>query len=123
MQQILLLQVFFSERFSWVVRRIWHGPIFRFYIKLYGYFLFANFLMFVTFTPFLERFYANYRLPEVMWQSLRLLNAVTYFCVSSTVLYLHWKTNYRVATVADSGSRSGADESFAHPLLSLDLPR
>ena len=122
-QQLLLLQVFFSERFSRVVQRLWHGPIFRFYVKLYGYFLLANIIMGMTFTPLLERCRPGYEPPQLVWTAVRWLNAASYFVVSNIVLYVNWKTNYRVATVADSGVQSDPGASFPHPLLSLDLPR
>mmetsp|Transcript_11084 Transcript_11084/g.41400 ORF Transcript_11084/g.41400 Transcript_11084/m.41400 type:complete len:506 (-) Transcript_11084:183-1700(-) len=117
-QQVLLLQVFFSVRFSRVVSRLWRGPLYGFYCRLYMYFIVANLVIGLTYTPVLPRLFGWGDQPVGLvwglWQMVRLLNVVPYFTVSNIVLYIHWKTNYRVATVADANDRLS---NAAHPLL------
>eukprot|EP00953_Heterococcus_sp_UTEX-ZZ885_P022614 12500-Heterococcus_DN1.PRE.3 len=54
-QQVVLLQIFFSPRFVHVVGRLWRGPIFAFYCKLYMYFVGACWAFPATWTPALTR--------------------------------------------------------------------
>jgi hypothetical protein len=53
--QVVLLQIFFSPRFVHVVGRLWRGPIFAFYCKLYMYFVGACWAFPATWTPALTR--------------------------------------------------------------------
>jgi hypothetical protein len=43
------------------------------------------------------------------------VNAIAYLGVSSVVIYLFWKTNYRLRTVSDRRQSTGA----LHPILHL----
>lgn len=45
------MHIFLSPRFARVVDLLWLGPIFRFYARLYLYFLLATFAMLLAFTP------------------------------------------------------------------------
>jgi hypothetical protein len=118
LQQVMLLQIFFSPRFVDVVGCLWGGPFFSFYLKLYSYFFVACALFKMTWTPMLPRMF-----PTLIGRTLPLwlscvawANAVIYLGVSSVVILLFWKTNYRVITVAD---RSGATQLPSHPMLQL----
>lgn len=55
-QQTLLLQkVFLTDRFAQVVRRVWRGPIFGTYLKLYVYFVISVVVVFSGYSPILGR--------------------------------------------------------------------
>ena len=105
--QVIMLHIFFSPRFESVVMALWiRRDIFMdFYFQLYFYFVFAVTLVTCTFTP----------LPELLlpwlasWVSalgivtriLGWINYVLYIFVANVVLYIFFKTNYRVSTIAE----------------------
>ncbi len=49
------VHIFFSPRFARVVDLLWLGPVFRFYARLYLYFLLATAAMLLAFTPLPHR--------------------------------------------------------------------
>ena len=105
--QVIMLHIFFSPRFESVVMALWvRRDIFmEFYFQLYFYFVFAVTVVFCTFTPLLELL-----LPSIAsWISalgivtrvLGWINYVCYIFVANVVLYIFFKTNYRVSTIAE----------------------
>lgn len=49
------VHIFLSPRFARVVDLLWLGPVFRFYARLYLYFLLATFSVLLSFTPLPQR--------------------------------------------------------------------
>jgi hypothetical protein len=105
--QVIMLHIFFSPRFESVVMALWvRRDIFmEFYFQLYFYFVCAVTIVVCTFTPLLELL-----LPwiaswistlGIVTQILGWINYILYIFVANVVLYIFFKTNYRVATVAE----------------------
>ena len=54
-KKLQTVHIFLSPRFARVVDLLWLGPIFRFYARLYLYFLLATFAVLLSFTPLPRR--------------------------------------------------------------------
>jgi len=122
LQYVISLNIFLSPRFARVVDLLWLGPIFRFYAKLYLYFLMATFGMLCFFSPLPRRvlgvcFAEVVGVPAWMvlvggWGNFAVLATIT-----SIVIFLFWKTNYRIPTIADL--REAEPGGSEHPMLSI----
>mmetsp|Transcript_61771 Transcript_61771/g.169969 ORF Transcript_61771/g.169969 Transcript_61771/m.169969 type:complete len:239 (-) Transcript_61771:228-944(-) len=110
LQQMVLLHIFFSPRFEQVVVRLFRdrhrpGSAHGFYARLYVYFVAAVAFVLLTFTPALPMsmpgLFPTGQLPY--WLSfIASLNVAVYAVVSTSVVFLFWKTNYRILTFAES---------------------
>jgi len=112
LQQCCMLHIFFSGRFAAIVDRLWMGPISLFYCRLYFYFIVTSAILATSFIPmvsrtirinFLEPFIPHWILKTLqpLFDILGLLNLFQYAIVSTTVICIFWRTNYRIFTVAD----------------------
>ncbi|KAL7545374.1 hypothetical protein ACHAWF_010943 [Thalassiosira exigua] len=112
LQQCCMLHIFFSRRFSAIVDRLWMGPISLFYCRLYFYFIVTSALLTASYIPMVSRtIRANIIEPFISPWILELLqpvadlvalaNLAQYAVVSTTVICIFWRTNFRIYTVAD----------------------
>lgn len=123
-QYVISLNIFLSPRFARVVDLLWLGPIFRFYAKLYLYFLLATLTMLCTYTP-LPRRVLGLSVTEALgipgW-AVALAgtgNFAVLWTITSIVIFLFWKTNYRIQTIADLRQTEAGMSDFEHPMLSI----
>jgi hypothetical protein len=112
LQQCCMLHIFFSRRFAAIVDRLWMGPISFFYFRLYFYFIVTSALLTASYVPmvsrairinFLESWIAPWilELLQPVGDAIALANLFQYAFVSTTVVCIFWRTNYRIFTVAD----------------------
>jgi len=112
LQQCCMLHIFFSERFTAIVDRLWMGPISLFYCRLYFYFIVTSALLAASYIPMVSRTIRIHVLEKVIspWMlaalqpvgdMIALANSFQYSAVSTTVICIFWRTNYRIVTVAD----------------------
>jgi hypothetical protein len=124
LQYVISLNIFLSPRFARVVDLLWLGPIFRFYAKLYLYFLLATFGMLCFYTP-LPRRVLGVCVAEVVGAPVWLVlvagwgNFAVLATITSIVIFLFWKTNYRIPTIADLRETEPGGSEFEHPMLSI----
>jgi hypothetical protein len=105
----LLCLILFSPRFHATIARIWRTPLFTFYIKLYcvmgGNVIIT--LCIINGVPQLQFLYnaqiavISAVLGPVLSNFLALLNCILFFLLSTVVIFLFWKTQYRVQTLRD----------------------
>ena len=114
LQQTMMLALFFSHRFDIVVNRLWRGgKLYQTYLRLYCYFLVASFVMLCTTSPWPSRILGiPYPPSSSYFNFFKLLNFVTYFCASWTVLLIFWRTNYRIVTIKDVGGGTEEDRGI-----------
>lgn len=110
LEQVVLLDIFFSDRFLCTVRHLWRGPIFVFYCQLYLYFVMACAFICIAYSPITAKFV---HIPVII-MPLAALNWIIYVIIGSIVTIIWWKTNYRIVTVLDRSS-TGNDNS--HPIF------
>ncbi|GMI01032.1 hypothetical protein TrST_g9304 [Triparma strigata] len=118
MQQTTMLHIMFSSRFSEIVARLWRGPIFVFYCRLYLYFVGATVLLWLTTSSWVYRLFSilglgGLELKEslsgvMVWKAVGVFNFWLYFLMSHTVIVIFWRTNYRIYTVMDKSERGRA---------------
>jgi len=113
LQQCCMLHIFFSQRFSAIVDRLWMGPISLFYCRLYFYFIVTSAVLAASYIPMvsrtirthvLEPFISPWMLESVfqpVGDAIALANLLQYAVVSTTVVCIFWRTHYRIFTVAD----------------------
>ena len=112
LQQCCMLHIFFSPRFANLVDRLWMGPISLFYCRLYFYFIVTSALLAASYIPMVSRtIRINVLEPLISPWILKILqpigdlvafaNLAQYVVVSTTVICIFWRTNYRIFTVAD----------------------
>jgi len=112
LQQCCMLHIFFSPRFAAIVDRIWLGPIFIFYCRMYFYFIATSALLCANYIPMVSRTIRINVLEPVIspWileslkpigDAIALINLAQYAIVSTTVVCIFWRTHYRIYTVAD----------------------
>eukprot|EP01082_Thalassiosira_pseudonana_P011906 g10569.t1 g10569 contig4:2120980-2123718(-) len=127
LQQCCMLHIFVSRRFAAIVDRLWMGPISLFYCRLYFYFIATSALLAVSYIPMISRVIRIHLLSRVMspWvlgalqpagDVIAFFNLVQYAVVSTTVICIFWRTNYRIFTVAD-GKEGAADLRRREDLL------
>ncbi len=102
----------YSRRFAAIVDRLWMGPISLFYCRLYFYFIVTSALLAASYIPMVSRTIRINILEQIVSpRLLRVLqpigdfvafvNLLQYAIVSTTVICIFWRTNYRIFTVAD----------------------
>ena len=112
----LLICILFSGRFHSTVSRIYYTPLYIFYLKLYLCMLSSFIVFFFSFISCpLPASFPLQRL--ILWLSTSslataaaLLNALLYLVSSSVLIFLFWKTEYRVQTLRGEGGRGGVGE-------------
>lgn len=111
LQQVVLLHIFWSRRFETVVVTLWlrRGMYMEFYFRLYLYFVIAVVFVICSFTPFLQVFapvvLSWARTCGLVCSIVSWANFLTYIVVANVVLYIFFKTNYRVVTVSEFGKK------------------
>ena len=117
-----MLHIFFSKRFEIVVMTLWlrRGMYMEFYFRLYLYFVISVMLVLCSFTPFLGVFapivQSFLRSCGTVCSAIAWINFIVYMIVANIVLYIFFKTNYRVVTIkehhsSNRGLSSAASES------------
>jgi len=112
LQQCCMLHIFFSRRFAAIVDRLWMGPISLFYCRLYFYFIVTSALLAASYIPMVSRTIRINLLQHIFspWllrvlqpigDFIAFVNLLQYAIVSTTVICIFWRTNYRIFTVAD----------------------
>mmetsp|Transcript_11432 Transcript_11432/g.16851 ORF Transcript_11432/g.16851 Transcript_11432/m.16851 type:complete len:115 (+) Transcript_11432:373-717(+) len=112
-----MLHIFFSPRFASIVDRLWiqgAGPISSFYCHLYFYFLVTSGILCVSFIPVISRLMEVHvvntflspggkskEVLGILWNIVSLVNFGQYIAMSTIVICIFWRTNYRIFTVAD----------------------
>lgn len=124
LQYVISLNIFLSPRFARVVDLLWLGPVFRFYAKLYLYFLMATFGMLCFFTPLPKRVLGVCIMEGLGMPAWLMLvggwgNFAVLATITSIVIFLFWKTNYRIPTIADLRETEPGGSEFLHPMLSI----
>jgi len=114
MQQTTMLHIMFSMRFEEAIARMWGGPIFNFYCKLYLYFVAATVVLLLTTSSWPSRLgvllVGDVKLSSLILPILKLMgvaNFWTYFLMSHIIIVIFWRTNYRVYTIMDRGEMDG----------------
>lgn len=112
---LILIHVFsvtHSRRFAAIVDRLWMGPISLFYCRLYFYFIVTSALLAASYIPMvsrtiriniLEHIFSPWllRVLQPIGDFIAFVNLLQYAIVSTTVICIFWRTNYRIFTVAD----------------------
>ena len=112
----LLICILFSGRFHSTVSRIYYTPLYIFYIKLYLCMLASFLAFFFSFIscPLPANFPLHHLLVHLSSSPLAtgaaLCNALLYLVSSSVLIFLFWKTEYRVQTLRGEGGRGGVGE-------------
>ena len=112
----LLICILFSGRFHSTVSRIYYTPLYIFYLKLYLCMLSSFIAFFFSFISC--PLPANFPLHRLLLSlstspyatAAALLNALLYLVSSSVLIFLFWKTEYRVQTLRGEGGRGGVGE-------------
>lgn len=107
-----MLHILFSRRFAAIIDRLWMGPIFLFYCRLYFYFVVTSAILSVSFIPLVSRNIRYFILEPLLGPQLlellqpigdaiALINLFQYAISSTSVICIFWRTNYRIFTVAN----------------------
>ncbi len=131
LQQCCMLHIFFSRRFGAIVDRLWMGPISLLYFRLYFYFIATSALLTASYIPMvsrtirincLESWVAPWvlELLQPVGDAVALANLMQYAFVSTTVICIFWRTNYRMYTVADG--KEAAANMRRRADIAPDLP-
>ena len=133
LQQCCMLHIFFSRRFAAIVDRLWMGPIAFFYFRLYFYFIVTSALLTASYIPMvsrsirinlLESWIAPWilELLQPVGNAIALANLFQYAFVSTTVICIFWRTNYRMFTVADGKEAAAILRRRGEGLRGVDNP-
>ena len=112
----LLICILFSGRFHSTVSRIYYTPLYIFYLKLYLCMLSSFIAFFFSFIscPLPASFPLHWLIQRLSTSRIAtaaaLFNAALYLVSSSVLIFLFWKTEYRVQTLRGEGGRGGVGE-------------
>ena len=111
----LLICILFSSRFHSTVSRIYYTPLYIFYLKLYLLMLSSFIAFFFSFIACplplpLHSFITSSLSPSLLATTAAALNGAFYLIASSILIFLFWKTEYRVQTLRGEGGRGGVGE-------------
>ena len=110
----LLICILFSSRFHSTVSRIYYTPLYIFYLKLYLVMLASFIAFFFSFIaaplPSPLQSFASSLSSSPVFTAAAVLNGGFYLITSSILIFLFWKTEYRVQTLRGEGGRGGVGE-------------
>ena len=111
LQQVVLLHLFLSRRFEVVVMTLWlrRGMYMEFYFQLYLYFVVAVVVVVCSFTPILEILtpvvQSWLQVCGSVCRAVAWINFLVYLVVANIVLFIFFRTNYRVSTIRDHSTK------------------
>ncbi len=122
LQQSCMLHILFSPRFAAVVSQLWMHAVYKFYIKLYFYFVITSIVLAVCFIPPVGRYVTRsiglrilsegkIEQLQPLWDLIAASTLLHYAISSTTVIAIFWRTNYRIYTIAN---RTENDDEMMH---------